>query len=166
MNQSPLLKIALITSQGGHMRQMELLRNCYKDYPHFLITVRNQKDIKTCDSDSKQYFIENIGEGRWKKYIFTFFLKSFWELFKILKCEKPDLIISTGCGIAVPGFILARLMRIKTIYIEPGARVYSLSKTGRICYFISDLFIVQHLPLKEKYPKSIYKGILYRHFGD
>lgn len=165
MTEVPFIKIGLISSQGGHMKQMKLLKKCYKEYPHFLITVRNQKEIKTRVLDCKQYFMTNIGEGRWNKSFFSF-LKSFWEIYTIYRHEKPDLIISTGCGITAPGFIIAKWMKIKTIYVEPGARVCTLSKTGRICYSLCDLFFIQHPLLARKYPKAVYKGILYKYLSD
>jgi UDP-N-acetylglucosamine:LPS N-acetylglucosamine transferase len=162
--ESPI-RICLIASQGGHMKQMHLLEKCYKEYPYFLITVRNKEAIKACDHYETHYFVTNICEGRWKKSFFSL-LKAFWEVYKIYCCQKPTLVISTGSGIAVPGFIVAKLMKIKTIYVEAGAKVYTLSKTGRVCYCISDLFFVQHLPLARKYSKAIYKGILYKHLGN
>ena len=159
------VKIGLIASQGGHMKQMYLLSACYRDCPHFLITVRNQEGINTCDRFETHYFITNIGEGRWKKPFSNLF-KAFWQVYKIYRREKPKLVISTGSGIAVPGFVLAKLMGIKTIYVEAGARVYTLSKTGRICYFLSDLFFVQHPSLARKYRKAVYKGILSENLGN
>ena len=53
-------------------------------------------------------------------------------------------MISTGAGIAVPGFLAAKLLGIRTVYIESYARVESLSLAGKICYHLADRFLVQH----------------------
>lgn len=37
---------------------------------------------------------------------------------KVLHREKPELIISSGAAVAVPFFILGKLMGAKTVYIE------------------------------------------------
>lgn len=158
-------KIGLVSSRGGHMKQMRLLKQCYEQFPHFLVTVKGQETIHTHNPEEKKYLMTNIGEGRWKKSPFGV-LKSFWEVYQIYRSEKPDFVISTGCGIAVPAFMVAKAMGIRTIYVEPGARVYTLSKTGRICYRLSDLFFVQHRDLAQKYPKALYNGILYKQLGD
>lgn len=163
MESSKRVKIGLITSQGGHMNQMHLLRECYENHPHFLITVRNKEEIKTCDRFTTCYYVTNVCEGRWKNPLRL--LKLVWEVYRIFRHEKPQFIISTGGGISAPAIAIAKLMRIKIIYVEVGARVYTLSKTGRICYALSDLFFVQHRPLLNKYPKALYRGILYQHFG-
>ena len=163
MESGKLARICLVTSQGGHMDQMHLLRECYENHPHFMITVRNKEEIRTCDNFTKCYYVTNVCEGRWKNPLRL--LKMVREVYKILRHEKPQFIISTGGGISAPTIVVAKLMKIKIIYVEAGARVYTLSKTGRICYCLSDLFFVQHLQLACKYPKAIYRGILYKHFG-
>ena len=80
--------------------------------------------------------------------------------FRILLREKPDLVISTGAGIAVPGFLAARLLGIRTVYIESYARVESLSLAGKICYRLADRFLVQHACLANGLPRAVYAGSL------
>jgi UDP-N-acetylglucosamine:LPS N-acetylglucosamine transferase len=77
----------------------------------------------------------------------------------ILIKEKPDIVISTGAEIAIPSFVFAKIMRIKTIYLESWCRVKTKSGTGRILYFIADVFLVQWPNLINKYgKKAYYKG--------
>ena len=78
--------------------------------------------------------------------------------FKILNKERPDLIISTGAGIAVPFIYIAKIFKIKTIYIESLTRVEKLSLTGKLIYPIVDLLLVQWPELEKKYSKAKFKG--------
>jgi beta-1,4-N-acetylglucosaminyltransferase len=46
------------------------------------------------------------------------------------------------------------------IYVESIARVESLSLSGKLLRPIVDHFVVQWKPLKERYPKAEYYGLL------
>ena len=73
-------------------------------------------------------------------------------LFVIL---RPKIIISTGAGIAIPFMMIGKFFGSKLIFIETGARVYTVSKTGNFMYKYADKFFVQYEVLLKKYPKAI-----------
>ena len=79
---------------------------------------------------------------------------------KILSKEKPQVVLSTGAGVCVPFFLVARIRGIKTVYIESLARINELSLTGRLVYRFTDEFIVQWPELAERYRNAKYKGQL------
>jgi UDP-N-acetylglucosamine:LPS N-acetylglucosamine transferase len=82
-------------------------------------------------------------------------------MLRILLREKPKLIISTGSEIAIPAFYLAKLLRIKTVFIESWTRVDRPTGTGKIVYPVSDLFLVQWERLLPKYGKKAkYEGAI------
>ncbi|PRP79515.1 asparagine-linked glycosylation protein [Planoprotostelium fungivorum] len=80
----------------------------------------------------------------------------------LLLDHRPDVILCNGPGTCVPfclASFLLRILRIKTIrilYVESFACVKRLSVSGRILYFIADLFFVQWPHLHRLYPKSVY----------
>ena len=78
--------------------------------------------------------------------------------FKILRKEKPDLIISSGAAVAVPYFWLGKLFGAKTVYIEIFDRIDKPTLTGKLVYPVTDKFIVQWEELKKVYPKAINLG--------
>lgn len=84
----------------------------------------------------------------------------FIECFKIYRNYKPSVLISTGSYIAVPLFIMAKIYRAKTIYIESNAMVYSKSMTGKLVEKISDKVYVQWKEMLSVYPQAEYEGIL------
>lgn len=69
--------------------------------------------------------------------------------FKILRKEKPDLIISSGAAVAVPFFWLGKLFGAKTVYIEIFDRIDKPTLTGKLVYPVTDKFIVQWEELKK-----------------
>lgn len=144
------MKIALVCSQGGHLTEMLLLMKAFDKNDIFFITYKNPS---TTQLKYQKYPIENIDTNILKM------TKAFFHIFKILRKEKPDLVVSTGAEIAIPSIILAKILRIKTIYIESWCRVKTRSGAGRILYYFSDLFLVQWPELIKIYgKKAIYKG--------
>jgi UDP-N-acetylglucosamine:LPS N-acetylglucosamine transferase len=144
------MKLALVCNSGGHLTEMLFLLQAFENHEIFFVTNyhRRVKQFKY-----KKYLLEYIGYNPWKM------VKAFIRILIIFKKEKPDVIISTGAEIAIPAFFVAKLMKKKTIYLESWCRVKNKSKTGRILYTITDVFLVQWQDLLIKYGKKArYEG--------
>ncbi|HHD9397169.1 TPA: PssD/Cps14F family polysaccharide biosynthesis glycosyltransferase, partial [Streptococcus pneumoniae] len=85
-------------------------------------------------------------------------IKNTFLAYKILKKERPDLIISSGAAIAVPFFYIGKLFGSKTVYIEVFDRIDASTLTGKLGYPVTDRFIVQWEEMKKVYPKAINLG--------
>jgi beta-1,4-N-acetylglucosaminyltransferase len=144
------MKIALICSHGGHLTELLSLTPAFVDHDTFIVTYATKR---TENLEGKKYFLDNIGTNPIKM------MRAFFSLWNILLEEKPQVLISTGSEIAIPAFIISKILRIKTIYIESWCRVYTKSGTGKILYFISDRFLVQWPELAHLYGKKArYEG--------
>lgn len=148
-----MIKICLISSSGGHYEQLKMLKKLGEDYNIFWIT-----EDTPYASDANYYMIQTGMKD--KRYAFKM-LKNLWRTLKIWVKERPDYVVTTGSMIAIPMALLAKLFKKKLIYIESFARVSDSSKTGKLLYKHSDLFIVQWESMKEVYPDAIYGGSLY-----
>ena len=93
--------------------------------------------------------------GSLPKYIKNFF-QSLWMILRV----RPHAVLSSGGGMSISACLIGKLVGAKVIYVESGARVDTLSKTGELLYRFADIFIVQWRPLAERYPKAIYGGVL------
>jgi len=80
--------------------------------------------------------------------------------FAYLLVLRPAAVISCGTGLTVPIFFSARLLNIRTVFVESMSRVDDLSITGRLLLNRTDLFIVQWPQLAAKTPGSVYGGQL------
>ncbi len=78
--------------------------------------------------------------------------------FRILKKEQPSLVITTGAGVAVPFIYVAKVLRIKTVYIESMTRIKDLSLTGKMLVPVVDRLFVQWPELAVKYRKAEFRG--------
>ncbi len=91
------------------------------------------------------YALQNIGTSPWR------LLKSLPVAWRILRAERPQVVVSTGSEIAIPFFILAKALRIKTVFVESVCRVETASQTGRVVYPLADAFFVQWPQLLARY---------------
>ena len=85
-------------------------------------------------------------------------LKNTFLAYKILRKEKPDVIISSGAAVAVPFFWIGKFLGAKTVYIEIFDRVDKPTLTGKLVYPVTDKFFIQWEELKKVYPKAINIG--------
>jgi UDP-N-acetylglucosamine:LPS N-acetylglucosamine transferase len=87
--------------------------------------------------------------------MFTLLMSFIYFLF-----YRPAAVVSCGTGLTVPVFYAARVLGIKTAFIESMSRVESLSITGRLLRGKTDLFMVQWSELASKVPEAVYGGQL------
>lgn len=144
-------KICIVSSCGGHLSEVRTLKPVYESYEHFYVL--NDRAILPEDMQDKTYFIRH-SERDW-----LFFVNLF-EAYQILCKEKPQLILSTGAGLAVPFALVGKLFRVPFIFIETAAQVTTPSLTGRLMYHLADKFFYQWKPLERHFPKAEYGGLL------
>lgn len=149
-----MVKIGFIASSGGHWEELMCLNEIAKENDSFFVT-EDGGQIQDSKIENA-YTIPQI--NRYEKRFVAHFLKLFSTARKILKKEKPDVIITTGALVAFPFCFIAKRMRIKVVYIESFARVNNSSLTGKLVYPFADLFLVQWEPLLKIYPKAKYVG--------
>ena len=135
--------IALVSTQGGHLTEMLELTNAFSDHEIFIITHHSIRDDEVRDI-AATYFVDNLAEEP------LHFPSIFLKAIRIIWLQKPDVILSLGADIAIPFFVIGKLLGKKTIFIESYCRSETLSRTGRITYWFADEFWVQWPQLLEK----------------
>nr|WP_206151213.1 PssD/Cps14F family polysaccharide biosynthesis glycosyltransferase [Streptococcus alactolyticus] len=88
-------------------------------------------------------------------------IKNTFLAIRILRKERPDVIISSGAAVAVPFFYIGKLFGAKTVYIEVFDRIDKPTVTGKLVYPVTDKFIVQWAEMKKVYPKAINLGSIF-----
>lgn len=144
-------KICIVSSCGGHLTEVRALLPVYGKYEHFYVI--NDRIILPADMAARTYFIRHSERD-------LLFLFNLWEAYRILRRERPSLILSTGAGPIVPFALVGRIFSIPTVYIETLTRVTEPSLSGRIMYRLADRFIYQWETLERFFPRGIYGGPL------
>lgn len=165
------MKLCLVCSSGGHFLEMYFLKDFWEQYDRFWVTFFKQDNLPLLCGSSK--YTENIpdvmgvplvcNEKAYNSYYPTNrsiknLIKNTFLAFKILRKEKPDIILSTGAGVGVPFVYIGKLLGMKTIYVELETRVNKLSLTARLIYYVVDHLIVQWPELADKYNKAVFAG--------
>ncbi len=146
------MRLGLISSAGGHFYELYSLLFLWEKYDHFWVTFKRE-DTQHLLKGKKVY---------WAYAPTNRHLLNFWRNLilaaKVLRREKPQVLISTGAGVGVPFLLMGRLLGFKTVFIESMARVNNLSLSGRLLYLVVDRFLVQWPELVQKYPRAIFRG--------
>lgn len=77
-----------------------------------------------------------------------------WLATHVLRQVRPDVVISTGAGVALPFFLIAKSMGIPTVFVEVYDRLDSRTLTGRLCRPFSTLYCVQWEEQLALYPDA------------
>lgn len=146
------MKVGLICSSGGHFFQLYLLREYWEEFDRFWVTFLGS-DTKNLLEGEKTYWAYSPTNRNIKN-----FFRNLYLAINIIRKEKPDVIISTGAGVAVPFLCLGRLLGKKTIYIESLTRIRDISLSGKLVYPVVDTLLVQWEELGKKYKKAKFVG--------
>ncbi len=148
------MKALLVSSSGGHLLLLHQLRPWWVEQDRVWVSFRKTD-------------VESLLAGERVIWAFHPTQRNLLNLarntrlaWRVLRRERPDIVVSTGAGVALPFFVLARLLRIKTVYVEAYERVDSASLTGRLCYPLSHLFVLQWEEQRKLYPKGEVIGAL------
>jgi len=137
-----LMNIGLVCSAGGHLTEILQLRDAYEEFDHFFLTFKRQD---SSELPGRVYYVSDP-----KRNPFSL-VKNVLHSMRVFFRERPDVVITTGAGVAVPFCVLARLWGKQVVYIESFCRIEKPSLTGRLLYPIATLFLVQWESLLKQY---------------
>ena len=144
------MRICIVSSIGGHLTEVRCLIQVYSAYEHFYVL--NDKAQLPADMSSRTHFITH-SERDWKQLV------NLYEAWKILRRERPNVILSTGAGPAVPFALIGKLfLGTRVIFIETITRVSVPSLTGRLMYWLADEFFYQWEALGRFFPRGRFLG--------
>lgn len=156
-SQNNRIKICFTCSSGGHLNELMGLSELIKSYDCFFITER----VTSSESilvDRSVYWVPQI--RRRELALMVNLVKAVLIASRVLREERPNVVISTGALCTVPVMIVGKLIGSKIIYIESQARVHTLSATGKLARRIADCFFVQWEELLSVVPEARYEGML------
>lgn len=123
------LKMLLVASSGGHIAQLVRLAPGLGISPDSLWVSFDTPQVRSLLEGQRVEYVP---------YVRPRDLRGVWRAGKvirsILRRERFDLVVSTGAAVAISALPLARMARIRTLYIETVSRVEGPSMTGRIVH--------------------------------
>lgn len=145
-------RVLLVCSSGGHLVQLAQLRPWWESRSRSWVTFPG-KDTESLLEGETVYTAHHPTTRNLPNAMRNVFLA-----ISLLRDIRPDAVVSTGAGVAFPFFLVAKLLRIRTVYLEVFDRVDLPTLTGRLCYPISDLFLLQWEEQVRNYPNGVVIG--------
>lgn len=138
----------MVASSGGHLAQLLALREWWEQHDRTWVTLDKPDARSTLMGEEVLYafhpttrnvpnLVRNANLAR-----------------TVIRDISPDVVVSTGAGVALPFFVAARRRKIATLYLEVYDRVNSTTMTGRLCRPFSSAFAVQWPEQVALYPGS------------
>jgi UDP-N-acetylglucosamine:LPS N-acetylglucosamine transferase len=148
------VKICLVASAGGHLSQLLKIVQAVNGHEVFVVTT----------SEAVRGNLTRFGQvhvvGECNRQHGLRVVRVVLACWRILRRERPNVILSTG---AAPGCVccfLGKLMGAKIIWVDSITNVGRLSLSGWLVRYIADLFIVQWAELAQKYRGTEYVGTI------
>ena len=146
------MKVALVCSAGGHLAQLHWLEPWWRDHERFWVTF-DKPDARARLRDE---------QVEWAAFPTTRNLPNLARnsllAAHVLRRERPDVVISNGAAVALPFFVVARSLGIKTVWMEVMDRIDTPSLTGRLVRPFADRVVLQWESQKRHYPEGIVLG--------
>jgi UDP-N-acetylglucosamine:LPS N-acetylglucosamine transferase len=148
------VKLLLVCSSGGHLLLLHQLRPWWKGHERSWVTFRKTDAESLLQGESVDWAFHPTQRN------IPNLLRNMRVAWRVLRRERPDIIVSTGAGVALPFFLLAKALGIKTVFIEAYERLDRPSLTGRLCYPICDMMVLQWEQQRRFYPRGELVGAL------
>lgn len=148
------MKVMLVCSSGGHLAQLYRLRPWWERHERTWVTfsdaqaeslLRGEKVVAAFAPTTR-----NIPNA----------LRNLRLAIRLVRGERPDVIVSDGAGVAFPFFLVSRAHRVRTVYLEVYDRISRPTMTGRLCYPLTELFLLQWPEQAASYPRGQLIGCL------
>lgn len=147
------MRLLLVCSSGGHLFEMFCLREFWADKERLWVS------FPTSDA---QHLLAGEPEVHWAAYptvrSVPNLLRNLALAWRLLRTRRPDMILTTGSGVAVPFFWLGRLLGIPTVFVESITRMHDLSLTARLVKPFATKMLVQWPELVGRYPGVEHHG--------
>lgn len=131
------MRLLLCCSAGGHLRQLDVLKPFWSVHQRHWVTFDKADALSVLADEDVTWAHHPVARN------VPNLLRNFVVAWRVLRSYRPDVVVSNGSGVAVPFFVLAKLLGVRSVYIEVYDRIDSATLTGRMCRPMADLFLVQ-----------------------
>jgi beta-1,4-N-acetylglucosaminyltransferase len=140
-------KIAFAASAGGHLTEINMIftSDLIGDVETIILTEETER---TKNLKDKTYFFKQMG------YNPFLYFSALLKCLKIFKREKVRLVITNGAEVGLPSMVAARLLGIKSVFIEIAGNVKTPSLYGKTIYPFANVFLTQTEELARRHGKK------------
>lgn len=145
-------RVLFVASTGGHLAQLLELRPWWQQLERTWVTF-DKADARSSLAGEDVIFAHHPTTRNLPNALRNLRLAR-----SVLSARRPDLVVSTGAGVAAPFFLVARRRHIHSLYLEVYDRIDTPTLTGRMCRPLASSFCVQWPEQLRLYPGAQYVG--------
>lgn len=146
------MKVLMVSSSGGHLTQLMCLKPWWQHQERLWVTFRTEDAVSKLEDEDVVWAhhptTRNVPN----------LVRNSTLAWQTMKTFHPDVVVSTGAGVAVPFFWFHRHFHSRSIYLEVFDRIDTRTLTGRLCRPFTDLFLVQWPEQQALYRSSVVLG--------
>lgn len=146
------MKLLLVCSPGGHLQQMMALESAWSGGERSWVTLPSAEVAAVLVDEDVDF-----AHGPTNRSLGNL-LRNAVLAWRLLRTRRPDAILSTGAGVAVPFFVVGALLGIRRVYVESLTRTESISLTGRLVYPFANRFFAQWPAAAKRLRRAEYAG--------
>ena len=146
--------VLFASSAGGHLAQLIQLRPWFERHSRLWITFELPDAVSLLDAERSVWAFHPTTRN------IPNLLRNCVLAWRVVRRERPKVIVSSGAAIAVPFFWIGKLFGAKNVYLEVIDRIDSRTLTTRLCSPVTDLIVVQDDAQARLFPGSAVIGRL------
>ncbi len=144
------MKVLLVCSSGGHFKALQQLMPFWSQHDRRWVTFDTATTAAYCEESKESVIWAHSPTNRNIPNL----LRNLVLSVQVLREYRPDVIMTTGAGVAVPFLILGKLFGCQTVFVESVTRVTSLSLSARLVLPFLSVLYVHWQQLVTLYPKA------------
>ncbi len=145
----------LVASSGGHLLQLIQLCDLWQSSERSWVTFDKPDARSLLDGEDVTFAHHPTNRN------IPNLLRNLLLAFRVVTRSRPQVVITTGAGVAVPFCYVGRLFGARIIYVESFSRIDGPSLAGKLIHPIAHRFFVQWPALERHYRKAEYHGSLF-----
>jgi UDP-N-acetylglucosamine:LPS N-acetylglucosamine transferase len=145
----------LVCSSGGHLSHLNRLAPWWKRHERLWLTFRKADSLSLLEGERVMWAFHPTTRN------LVNLLRNLRLAWRVVADFEPDVVISTGAGVAFLVFLVARARCIPSVYLEVYDRIDSATLTGRLCYPLSSLLLLQRKEQRRWYPRGVVIGTVF-----
>ncbi len=151
------VEVLLVCTSGGHLFQLWSMRGAWDGYRNAWVVGRNGgTDVESLLGGERVILAHSPAARSLKNLARNLILAR-----RTIRNLRPRVLITTGAAVAVPFAWMARIHRVRVVYVESLARVEQPSLSCRLVAPVADRVYVQWPELVGALPRARYAGTVF-----
>ncbi|MBD2551288.1 UDP-N-acetylglucosamine--LPS N-acetylglucosamine transferase [Microcystis elabens FACHB-917] len=143
------MQLLLICSSGGHFKGLLQLGPFWKQHQRRWVTFDTATTRAALEGEQVTWAHSPTNRN------LPNLVRNALLSWRVLRTPKPDVILSTGAGVAVPFLIFGKLLGSHTVFVESITRIETLSLSARLALPFLDVLYVHWPRLQARYPGAV-----------